>query len=130
MYEAIKHVHVFCVTVSAAGFFLRGILMALDSPLLQQRWIRRLPHVIDSVLLAAAIALVVLSGQYPFVHAWVTAKIFGLIAYVVLGSIALKYGRTKSVRVVAWFAAMAVFGNLVAVALTKSPWGLVRLVGG
>ena len=130
MYAALKYLHITCVILSGLGFFMRGLLMAANSPLLARRWIRIAPHANDSILLAAAIALVVTSGQYPFVAAWVTAKVFGLIAYIILGSVALRAGRSKRLRIAAWLAAMVAFVNLVAVALTKSPLGLVKLIGG
>ena len=130
MYAAIKHLHITCVILSGTGFFLRGLLMLRDSPLLRRRWIKVAPHVNDTALLAAAITLTVLTGQYPFVDAWVTAKVFGLIAYIILGSLALKAGRTMRARIAAWLAALAVFGYVVSVALTKNPWGVLRLLGG
>lgn len=130
MYAAVKDLHIACVTLSGLGFFLRGLLMMVDSPLLQRRWVGIVPHVNDTVLLAAAIGLTFLTQQFPFVDAWVTAKIFGLIAYIILGAVALRAGRTRRVRVAAWFAALMVFGYVVSVALTKSPWGFVRLTGG
>ncbi len=130
LYLAIKHLHVTCVVISGLGFFLRGILMLLDSPLQQRRMIRIVPHVNDSLLLAAAIALVVMSEQYPFVEGWVTAKVFGLVFYIILGSIALKAGRTKRVRLLAWLMALLVFGYIVSVALTKDPRGLLIWLSG
>lgn len=129
-YFAIKHLHVACVILSGSGFFLRGFLMFRDAPQSRSRWIRVAPHVNDTALLAAAIALMVLTSQYPFVDAWVTAKVFGLVAYIILGSVALKAGRTRQVRIAAWLAALAVFAYVVSVALTKNPWGFVRLIGG
>lgn len=130
MYPAIKHLHIGFVILSGTGFFLRGLLMLHDSPLLRQRWIKVVPHINDTVLLAAAIALTVLTDQYPFVDAWVTAKVFGLIAYIILGSLALKAGRTRRARVAAWLGAMAVFGYVVSVALTKNPWGVFSWLAG
>lgn len=125
MYLALKHLHVTCVVISITGFFLRGLLMIAESSILRQRWIRVVPHVNDATLLAAAIALSAMSGQYPFVDAWLTAKIFGLIAYIILGSIALKAGRTKRNRIAAWLAAMATFGYVVSVALARDPAGFL-----
>ncbi len=125
MYLALKHLHVTCVVISITGFFLRGALMAAESPILRQRWIRVVPHVNDATLLAAAIALSAMSGQYPFVDAWLTAKVFGLIAYILLGSIALKAGRTKRMRIAAWLAAMVTFGYVVSVALMRDPAGFL-----
>jgi len=120
-YLAIKHLHVTAVVLSGTGFFLRGLLMLADSPLLQKRALKILPHVIDTVLLGSALTMVVMSAQYPFVLPWLTAKVFGLLAYIVFGMMALKRGRTKGQRA-AWFvAALAVFGYIVTVALTRSP---------
>lgn len=130
MYFAIKHLHITCVILSGTGFFLRGLLMANSSPWLGRRWMKVLPHINDTLLLAAAIGLVVMTEQYPFIDAWVTAKVFGLIAYIILGSVALKAGRTQQMRLAAWLGALATFGYVVSVALTKNPWGIFSLAGG
>lgn len=120
MYYAIKHLHVTCVVLSATGFLLRGLWMVTGSPLLQHRLTRVLPHIIDSLLLLSAIALAVLIQQYPFAAGWVTAKVFGLLAYIVLGTIALKRGRTMGMRVAAFIAALLVYAWIVSVAVTKN----------
>ncbi|MCK6405111.1 MAG: SirB2 family protein [Rhodocyclaceae bacterium] len=122
-YLLLKHLHVTAVVVSGIGFFLRGLLMLRDSPLLQRRVLKVAPHVIDTVLLGSAVAMAVMSSQYPFVQPWLTAKFFGLLAYIFLGMMALKRGRTKAQRA-AWFsAALLSFAYIVSVALTRSPWG-------
>lgn len=116
----IKLVHVTAVILSFTGFQLRAIWMIVGSPLLTARVTRVLPHVIDTILLASALWLAWNIHQWPFVHGWLTAKVIGLVAYIVLGSIALKRGRTKPIRVAAWIAASAVFLYVVAVATTRS----------
>lgn len=118
-YLAIKHLHMTCAALSGALFFVRGIWMLRDSALLQKRWVRIVPHVIDTVLLASALVLVVWSGQYPFVQNWLTAKVLALIAYILLGTIAIKRGKTKSARTAAFVAALLAFGYIVKVALTR-----------
>ena len=123
-YFAIKHLHVACVVLSISGFVLRGVLMLADSPLRNSRWLRIAPHVNDTLLLLAALALTILIGQYPFVDSWLTAKVFGLIAYIVLGSLALKMGRTRRQRTLAWLAAIAVFAYVVSVALSRDARGI------
>lgn len=129
MYILIKYVHVISVTLSVGGFFLRGLWMMRDSPLLQRRWIRVLPHVNDTVLLLAALTLAWMSGQYPFVADWVTAKVFGVIVYIILGALALREAGSRRARIVCWLASLAVFGWIVSVALTRDPAGLLaRLV--
>jgi uncharacterized membrane protein SirB2 len=122
-YSLLKHLHVTCVVLSISGFLLRGVLMFAESPLRHARWLRIVPHVNDTLLLAAALALTVVIDHYPFVDAWLTAKVFGLLLYIVLGSLALKAGRTRTVRTAAWLVAMAVFGYVVSVALTKDVRG-------
>ena len=119
-YTLLKYLHVICVVLSGAGFVLRGAWMLRGSPLLAQRWVRVLPHVVDTVLLASAIALALMLEQYPLVQGWLTAKLIGLVVYIVLGTIALKRGRTRGVRLTALAGALLVFAYVVAVALTKS----------
>lgn len=120
-YLAIKHLHLSCVAMSFALFFVRGVWMLSDSPRLQQRWVKILPHLIDTTLLASALTLAWMSSQWPFMQPWLTAKVFGLLLYIVLGTIALKRGKTRQVRATAWLLALATFGYIVAVALTRSP---------
>lgn len=119
-YTLLKYLHVACVVFSGTGFVLRGVWMMQGSSVLARRWVRVLPHVVDTVLLASAIALAVISGQYPLAHGWLTAKVLGLITYIVLGSIALNRGRTHGIRITAFCGALLVFSYVVAVAITKS----------
>lgn len=121
-YPALKTIHVASVIASYALFFVRGVWMIGESALLQRRWVKIVPHVIDTVLLASAIALAVMLRQYPFVASWLTAKVIGLVVYIVLGMIALKRAGSKSARVAAWLAAQAVFLYIVAAAITKSAY--------
>lgn len=128
MYVLVKYVHVVSVILSLTGFFLRGVLMMRDSPLLGARWVKVLPHVNDTLLLVAALSLAAMSGQYPFVVGWVTAKVLGVIAYIILGALALRDASTRQMRIVCWLASMAVFGWIVSVALTRQPLGLLTLL--
>ncbi len=129
MYLAVKYLHVACVIVSITGFFLRGWLSFADSPVMDRRWLKWAPHVNDTVLLAAAIGLAVMSEQYPLAQSWLTAKIAGLLAYILLGMLALKPGRPRGVRIAAWLAALVVFAYVVAVALTRDPAGFLAWSG-
>ena len=123
-YLALKAVHVACVAVSYGLFFVRGIWMIKGSSMLERRWVRVLPHVNDTLLLASAIAMAVGSSQYPLQQPWLTAKVMGLVLYIILGMVALRPGRDRAVRIGAWLVAQLVFFYIVAVALTRSaaPW--------
>jgi uncharacterized membrane protein SirB2 len=121
-YLSLKHFHMGCAALSGTLFLLRGKWMLRASPLLQQKWVRIAPHVIDTLLLASAIGLAVWSHQYPGQQPWLTVKLVALLGYIVLGSIALKRGRTKGQRQAALVAALALFLYIGMVAVTKRPF--------
>ncbi len=115
----LKYVHVSCVVLSISGYLLRGAWMMRESPWLRNKWARIVPHVVDTTLLGSAILLAIKIQQYPFAQGWLTAKVLALIAYIVVGAIGLKYGRTKKIRITAWLGAIAIFLYIVLVALTR-----------
>jgi uncharacterized membrane protein SirB2 len=117
----IKSVHVASVALSYSLFLLRGAWMLRDSPALQQHWVKIVPHAVDSVLLASAITLAWQLGYSPLTHLWLAAKIVALLLYIVIGTFALKRGKTKRIRLIAWLAAQAVFFYIVCVAITHNP---------
>jgi len=116
MYQIARELHLLLVLLSVGLFVFRGALMVADSALLTSRALRILPHVIDTLLLASAVWLVLLLRQYPFVHGWITAKVLGVVAYIVLGSIALRRGRTRLVRVTALAGALLTIAYIIGVA--------------
>ena len=126
----IKAIHVGSVFLSVAGFIARGVLMLRGSPLLKARFVRVAPHVLDTVLLASALWLCWLLGQYPFVQGWLTAKVLGLLAYIVLGVIALRRGRSRRVRAAAFAAALLTVAYVVTVAIAHDARGPLALLGG
>lgn len=121
-YSTIKTMHMTSVATSWMLFTLRGWWMLHAPAMLAQRWVKIVPHVVDTVLLASAVTLAVMIRQYPLQAPWITAKVTGLIAYIVLGTIALKRGKSKGARLAAFVAAQAVFFYIVGVAVTKNPW--------
>jgi len=129
-YVVIKAAHVACAALSYALFFVRGVWMMRGSPLLVRRWVRLVPHVNDTLLLASAIAMLVVLDINPFATPWLAAKIAGLGVYIGLGVVALsgfaparedapRRGRTRGARIAAWVAAQAVFLYIIAAAVTK-----------
>lgn len=126
-YFAIKHIHISSVILSFSLFFLRGLWMVVESPLLQRRWVKIVPHIIDTILLVSAIGLTLIIHQYPLANHWLTAKVAGLLAYIGLGMVALKRGKTKRARVMAWIGALLAFGYIVVVALSRDPLPLFGL---
>jgi uncharacterized membrane protein SirB2 len=119
----VKWIHVGSAALSLAGFAARGVLMLRDSPLLATRLARIAPHVVDSVLLSSALWLAWRTGQYPFVHGWLTAKVLALAAYIALGSVALRHGRTLRARALALAFALACAAYIVGAALARDALG-------
>ncbi len=120
-YAALKIIHVISVIFSYLLFMLRGIWMMQNSSILQRRWVKILPHVIDTVLLASAVTLVTMIQQYPGMSTWLSTKIGGLLLYIILGMIALRFGKSRKIKIISWITAQIVFFYIVLVALTKNP---------
>jgi uncharacterized membrane protein SirB2 len=121
MYAIIKNIHVLAVLISIAGFILRGVWMMRESGLLDRKPVRVLPHIVDTVLLVTAIWLTVLIGQYPFSTSWLTAKLVALIVYIALGMIAIRRGKTRRQRIIAFGLALLTAAYILLVAVTRNP---------
>ena len=124
-YLTLKTIHVGSVIASYALFFVRGVWMIRSSPKLGERWVRIVPHAVDTVLLASAVMMAVMIRQYPFEANWLTAKVIGLAIYIALGMTALRFGKARSTRMIAWVAAQIVFLYIVSVAVTRDPLGFL-----
>lgn len=120
-YALLKMIHVSSVILSYSLFFLRGIWLMRDSANLRQRWVKVLPHVIDTVLLISAVLLAITIQQNPLQNSWLTAKVAGLLVYIGLGMVAMRFGKSRQAKITAWVAAQCVFIYIVLVAITKNP---------
>ena len=122
-YHEIRLTHITAVLASGSLFFARGLVLfaggqwALSAPL------RYLSYTIDTVLLTAALMLMTIVRQYPFVHGWLTVKVLLLVVYIGLGAVALRPERPRKVRLIFWLAALAVFIFIVTVARAHNPLG-------
>ncbi len=117
MYIALKHLHLTFVALSFLSFFARGVLMMSGSTILYKKWVKIAPHIIDTILLVSALLLM---QQIGF-HNWIAAKLVALVVYIALGVVALRPYFAKPARISAWLAALATFGYIVSVAITKNP---------
>jgi uncharacterized membrane protein SirB2 len=124
-YALLKTIHQSAVVISFAGFFVRGVGMLNDAAWLRHRAVKTLPHVVDTILIVSAVWLAWILRLTPVDAPWIGAKIIGLLVYIAVGMIALRFGRTKGVRASAWIGAMLVFGYIVSVAITKDPRGFL-----
>jgi len=115
-YVFVKHMHMGMAYLSISFFIFRSILSVTESALLQNKVIKILPHIIDTLLILLAGHLMMTIQQYPFTDAWLTAKLIALIAYVIVGTIAIKRGKTAIIRMWASVVAVAIFAYILGVA--------------
>jgi uncharacterized membrane protein SirB2 len=120
-YYAVKTLHISCVVASITLFVLRGGLALWGYPWRQWSVLRWAPHAVDTVLLSSALWLAWQLGQYPFVDAWLTAKVLALLAYIGLGSHALSLKTPERQRPLFLAGALLSVSYIVGVALTHSP---------
>ncbi len=124
-YLTLKTIHLSAVALSISGFFARGMGALLGARWVRGRAARSLPHVVDTVLLASAIALAWMAAINPLHAPWLMAKIIGLLVYIGLGLVALRPTFQARTRAVAWLAALVTFGYIVSVAITKNVAGFL-----
>lgn len=123
-YPQVRLVHIVCVVLSGSLFSVRGMLMLARSPYTNHIVLRRLSQLIDTTLLVAALFLISMLHQYPFVQSWLTVKVVLLVVYILLGIFALHAGRTRGLRVTCLVAALLVYAFIISVALAHHPLGI------
>lgn len=123
LYYWVKQVHFYSVLLSFSLFLVRGAWVLAGRELPRHLLARALPHTVDTVLLTSALWLTTIIQQYPFQDAWLTAKVLLLVAYIVLGSLALRRARTRRWRAVAFVGAVVTFLFLFSVARYHHPLG-------
>lgn len=124
LYPQIKSVHIAAVMASGLLFFLRGASLHAGMTWAMTAPVRYLSYAIDTTLLTAAVMLATMLHQYPFVHGWLTVKVVLLVVYILLGTFALKHGRTRSIRIACWGAALIVYAFIITVARSHNPAGV------
>jgi len=119
-YTALLITHMLLALASPVLFSLRAwrSIRGLDPA---RGWLRVTPHVVDTLLLAAGVALAAIIRQYPFANAWLTAKLLALIAYIIAGHIAVRRARSVRGKLVAWAAGIVLVLYIFAVAVSHDP---------
>lgn len=128
-YLIVKYTHVITAILTISGFLLRGYWMLAESDKLQHRITKIVPHFVDTVFLLSGATMVWMLSLNPLTQPWLVAKFTGLIAYILLGTIAIKRGPTRQIRAIALVGAVSVFAYIGGVALSKSPmsWLMVSV---
>jgi len=121
VYIPVKNAHILFALISISLFVLRSYWSVIESPKLSKRWVKIAPHLNDTLLLGCAIYLMILTQQFPFTDAWLTAKLIALLAYIGLGTMAIKRGKTALLRLVFAICSVSVFAYIFMVAVSRSP---------
>lgn len=127
-FALIKNLHIAAAIGSGALFLVRGAFVQAGSAWPMIAPLRYLSYAIDTVLLAAAVALVLLLPGEVFSNGWLTTKLILLVGYIVLGSIALKRGKTRLARRLAYVLAILVFLSMYSIARRHDPLGPFLLI--
>lgn len=116
-YFLVKQLHMSAAALSIVLFIIRAAWSITGNALLQTRVVKIAPHVIDTVLLVCGVILAIMIGPD---QPWILTKILLLIVYIVVGTIAIKRGRTPRIRATAALIAVAVFAYIVGVAVNHN----------
>ena len=126
----ILFVHILAISLSGSLFALRGLGVLAGARWPQVAPVRYLSYSIDTVLLTAALMLLTILPGAMFANGWLTLKLGLVVVYVVLGTFALKRGRTPRIRTTCFVAALLVFVTIIGIALAHHPLGwLLRWLG-
>ena len=125
MYLTIKTIHMTCALISFTGFLFRAYLMVTESKWLNHKVLLITPHVVDTLFLVSGATMAFMVNFGLFSQMWLTMKIGLLMCYLLFVGIALNRGKTRSIRIAAFFLAVATFGYIVGIAVIKSPAGWV-----
>lgn len=125
-YLLLKQMHMSLALLSIAGFILRWCWRMLQSPLAAMKLTRIVPHVVDTFFLGTAVLLATMIGDQALSAAWFSAKITGLVLYILFGMIAMHAAPSVRRSLPAFIAAVLVFAWIVSVAKTKMPLGVLQ----
>lgn len=120
-YLHIKLLHIYCVIASGGLFLLRGSLLLNGLSFGNHALLRWLSYAIDTTLLTAALMLLSVLRLNPFTQPWLASKIVLLLVYIVLGSYALKRGRSRRTRLLCFLSALAVYALIYGIARAHHP---------
>ncbi|SBR51613.1 MULTISPECIES: SirB2 family protein [unclassified Halomonas] len=120
-YVLLKHLHISAAYATLAFFILRAYWSVQERRVLQAQWVKVVPHIIDTALLALGVTLAVTLNFWPL-PGWLSAKIAALVIYILLGTVAIKRGKTPKIRAGAAVAAVIVFIYILAVATHRTPF--------
>jgi len=127
-YLLIKNAHMSLAILSLTGFVIRGWWSMRGATILQRRWVKITPHVVDTLLLTTAVLLMIILGQHPGNQSWILTKVIALVFYIGFGTLAIKRAPTPASKTIFFGLAIATFGYILGVAIAHHPASWMQLI--
>lgn len=127
-YLTLKYLHIICVAGSFSLFFIRGIWLLRSYPHAQEPWIKALPHVVDSLLVASAIGMLIMAPKGIWDGNWMLVKVVLVIVYAMMSVLVLRLAKSKTQRVLLWITALLVFLFATTVSVLHHPLGILLVL--
>ncbi|MCC5879616.1 MAG: SirB2 family protein [Idiomarina sp.] len=118
-YFPVKNLHMATAVFTVTLLLLRLGLDVINRPGWRNTLLKRLPHVNDTLLLASAIFLLVVTGWNPFQHFWLGVKLLLVVGYIVTGWFALRLTMRARFRAMAAILALVQMCVIFVLATTK-----------
>ena len=115
-----RFIHLALAYLTVLGFVVRAIWALTGSPVREQKLVKILPHVVDTLLLVLGVVMAYQLSMSPF-SGWLGAKLVGLLAYIGFGVVTMR-GRTRAVQLAGLVGALGSAGYIFAVAFSRNPW--------
>ena len=127
LYPVVLTVHICAVAASGLYFLIRAVAALLGAKWPRARSFKIASYMIDSVLLAAALTLVVILPKEVFANQWLSVKL-GLVAlYIVFGMAAMRSSLALTIRCLCLLLAVTAYASIVGTALLHHPLGWISL---
>ncbi len=130
VYPGVKHAHIGLVFTSATLFALRWLATLAGARWPMAAHWRHATMLIDTLLLLAGATLWIGLGLNPLAQHWLGVKLLLLVAYVVLGTFALRRSRSWLGKAICGLSALAVLVTMFSIARRHDPAGWLRGVIG
>ncbi len=94
-----KHLHMTLAIISVVFFVLRFAWTLKESQMLQKKWVKISPHIVDTFLLLIGVVMAIKLAINPMEQLWLAEKILAIVAYILTGFYTLKLARTRTMQI-------------------------------
>ncbi|MBY6197661.1 SirB2 family protein [Vibrio hangzhouensis] len=124
MYEGLKHFHMMTIAISVVLLSVRFGLIVANSTKVNHPFLKRFPHINDSLLLLSGFGLIAITGFIPFTDAapWMTEKVTCIMAYFALAFFTIKLAKNNLLRTCAFLGALGWLMMAGKIAMLKTPF--------